>query len=315
MSGGPEAIHQLAQIINELGVRAEILYGGADFEINKGRLSFDPVANNPLLAEYARYGPVTARRVTLTERSFVILPEMYAGWHEMFAPAIPAYWWLSWDNAFDPRGRIHNPAQQTKFFGQRHLLHLTQTFRAHMCLRERGVRRILDLVDYTDPRFTAAKPVHPNRTFTIAYNPRKAGEFAKHFFDRHPDIPSCPIFGMSKDQVRDALSRAMIYVEFGRNPGNDRMVREAACVGCIVLAKAVGGSAYFEDMPLDQRFKFEEQDVTSGKLASLIKAIAQNPVSYFEAQSFYRNYLYLEKEQMVLQVHRLLLTFSPAKNL
>jgi hypothetical protein len=37
MSGGPEAIHQLAQIINELGVRAEILYGGADFEISKGR--------------------------------------------------------------------------------------------------------------------------------------------------------------------------------------------------------------------------------------------------------------------------------------
>jgi hypothetical protein len=103
MSGGPEAIHQLAQIINELGVRAEILYGGADFEISKGRLKFDPVANNPLIAEYARYAPITVRRVTLTEQSIVILPEMYAGWHEMFAPAIPAYWWLSWDNAFDPR--------------------------------------------------------------------------------------------------------------------------------------------------------------------------------------------------------------------
>jgi hypothetical protein len=176
-----------------------------------------------------------------------------------------------------------------------------------MCLRERGVRRIFDLVDYTDPRFIAAKPVHPNRTFTIAYNPRKAGTLAKHFFDRHPDIPGCPIIGMSKAQVRDALSRTMIYVEFGRNPGNDRMPREAACVGCIVLAKAAGGSAYFEDMPLDDRFKFEEQDVTSGKLAALIKAIAHDPMPYFEAQSFYRHHLYLEKEQMVLQARRLLM--------
>ena len=188
------------------------------------------------------------------------------------------------------------------------LLHLAQTFRAHMCLRQRGVRRILDLVDYTDPRFTAAKPVHPNRVFTVAYNPRKGGALAKYFFDHHPDIPSCPLAGMSKDQVRDALSRAMIYVEFGHNPGNDRMPREAACVGCIVLAKAVGGSAYFEDMPLDHKFKFEEQDVTSGKLAAVIKAIARDPVPCFEAQSFYRSHLYLQKEQMVLQVRSLLVT-------
>ena len=32
-SGGPESIHQLAQIINELGVRAEIIYGGSSFKI------------------------------------------------------------------------------------------------------------------------------------------------------------------------------------------------------------------------------------------------------------------------------------------
>src|SRR5262249_38689727 len=157
--------------------------------IEKGKLTYEPAMNGSLLKEYARYSPIITRSVTLTEKTLVILPEMYAGWHDMFAPARPAYWWLSLDNAFDPRGRIHDPAQQARFFGQRDLLHLMQTFRAHMHLRERGVRRILSLVDYTDPRFTAAKPVHPNGTFTIAYNPRKAGTLAKHFFDRHPDIP------------------------------------------------------------------------------------------------------------------------------
>jgi hypothetical protein len=275
---------------------------------------YEHATNNPALEEYARYSPIVARSVPLTERTLVILAEMYALQHEMFAPAGIAYWWLG-GTPFQTGGHLSDLPLRAKFLTQHDILHLAQTFRVHTHLRRDGARQVLDLVDYTDPRFTAAKPVHPNRTFTAAYNPRRAGTLAKRFFDRHPDIPSHPIVGMSKDQVRDALSRSMIYVEFGRNPGNDRMVREAACVGCIVLAKAVGGSAYFEDMPLDQRFKFEEQDVTSGKLASLIKAIVQNPVSYFEAQSFYRNYLYLEKEQMVLQVHRLLLTFSPAKNL
>ena len=98
----------------------------------------------------------------------------------------------------------------------------------------------------------------------------------------------------------------MIYVEFGNNPGNDRLPREAACVGCIVLAKRAGGSAYFEDMPLDDRFKFNEQAIKSGKLAEIVKAIARDPLPHFEGQSYYRHHLYLEKDQMILQVRRLL---------
>ena len=106
---------------------------------------------------------------------------MYALQHEMFAPARIAYWWLSWNNAFAKGSRLSDPALRAKFFAQSDILHLAQTFRAHTHLRREGARQILDLVDYTDPRFTAAKPVHPNRTFTIAYNPRRAGSAGKTF--------------------------------------------------------------------------------------------------------------------------------------
>jgi hypothetical protein len=307
ISGGPESIHQLAQVINNLGVQAEILYAGRNFEIKKNKLTYEPPPNNPAFKEYARYSPIIVRSVTLTERTLIIMPEMYAPMDD-FRPIRVAYWWLSWNNAFAESRRLSDPALRAKFLAQNEILHLAKSFRVHLHLRREGARQILDLVSYTDPRFTTAKPVHPNRTFTVAYNPRKADALAKHFFDRHPDIPSCRIVGMSKDQVRDALSRAMIYVEFGPNPGTDRMPREAASVGCIVVARTAGGSAYFEDTPLDDIFKFAKQDVTSGKLAALIKAIARDPALYFEAQRFYRNHIYLEKEQMVLQVRRLLLT-------
>src|SRR5262249_10426608 len=172
ISGGPEAIHQLAQIINDLGVRAEIVYGNTDFKIKRHKLTYEPAVKDPVREEYARYSPIVARSVPLTERTLVILPEMHALMHKMFAPAGIAYWWLSWDNAFAKGSRLSDQALHAKFFGQRDILHLAQTFRAHICLREKGVRQILDLVDYTDPRFTTAKPVHPNPTFTIAYNPR-----------------------------------------------------------------------------------------------------------------------------------------------
>jgi hypothetical protein len=308
-SGGPESVHQIAQVINDLGVRAEIIYGSPNFRITEGKLQHRFSTNIPAFKEYARYSPIPAKSVRLTERTLVILPEMYLLMHGLFAPARVAYWWLSWDNAFTKERRISDVdlAERARFFSQSDILHLAQTFRAHFLLRRAGARQILDLLSYTDPRFTTAKPVHPNPTFTVAYSPKKAGMLAKHFFDLHPDIPSCPIIGMSKDQVRDALSRAMFYVEFGHNPGNDRLPREAACVGCIVLARAAGGSAYFEDMPLDNGFKFDEEDVTSEKLGTLIKAIARDPIPAFEAQSFYRHHLYLDKEQMILQARRLLM--------
>ena len=42
ISGGSESIHQLAQVINDLGVQAEILYAGRHFEIKKNKLKMKP---------------------------------------------------------------------------------------------------------------------------------------------------------------------------------------------------------------------------------------------------------------------------------
>src|SRR5262249_50106906 len=166
-----EAVHQLAQIINDLGVRAEIIYTGTPFVIytgtpfeknKKNRITYEPATYSAPLEEYARYSPIVTRSVTLTERTLVILPEMYALQHELFAPARFAYWWLSWDNAFAKGGPLSDQTLRAKFLARSDILHLAQTFRAHWHLRREGARQILDLVDYTDPRFTAAKPIHPN---------------------------------------------------------------------------------------------------------------------------------------------------------
>ena len=298
-------------MINQLGIRAEIFYGGAPFEIRRGseaKFIYEPLADNPVLQEYAHYDPIPAKTTALSDRTLVILPEIFPELHKMFAPAVTAYWWLGWDAAFRPGSRLTDPGFQSMFFARADLWHIAQTFRAHVLLREKGVRRIVDVVDYVDPRFTGTKPKRHNDVFRVAYNPKKIGasDLARRFFDHSTDIPACPIIGMSRDQVHETLRQTMIYVEFGNNPGNDRLPREAASVGCIVLAKNAGGSSYFEDMPIDAEFKFTEQDVRSGRLARLIRTIASDPAPYFEAQEFYRSCLRLQREQMMLQTRRLL---------
>ena len=178
ISGGPEAIHQLAQMINQLGVRAEVFYGGAPFEIKRGseaRFIYEPLANNPVLQEYAHYDPISAKSTALSDRTLVILPEIFPELHEMFAPAVTAYWWLGWDAAFRPGSRLADPGFQSMFFARADLWHIAQTFRAHVLLQAKGVRRILDAVDYVDPRFTATKPKRHNDVFRVAFQSEEIG--------------------------------------------------------------------------------------------------------------------------------------------
>jgi hypothetical protein len=298
-------------MINRSGVRAEIFYGGAPFEIRRGNeveFIYEPLTHNLVLQEYAYYDPIPAKSTALSDRTLVILPEIFPELHKMFAPAVTAYWWLGWDAAFRPGSRLTDLGFQSTFFARPDLWHIAQTFRVHVLLREKGARRIVDVVDYVDPRFTGTKPNRHNVVFRVAYNPKRIGaaDLANRFFDDNTDIPACPIIGMSREEVHETLRQTMIYVEFGNNPGSDRLPREAASVGCIVLAKNAGGSSYFEDMPIDAEFKFSEQDVRSGRLAQLIRTIAGDPAPYFEAQEFYRSCLRLQREQMMLQTKRLL---------
>jgi hypothetical protein len=310
VTGGPEAIHQVAQLMNELGVEARIVYGSNDFSITRedeqARLFYRAPAVNPQFEEYRRYCPIPAQSTTLTRRTLVIIPETLADMRTLFAPAMTAIWWLSWNNAFAKKRQLNDASYRSELFSDNRLLHLAQSYRCHLLLRQSGAAHILDLFDYTDARFTQTKPVEPNPTFAVAYNPRKGARLAQKFFGRHPEIPARAIEGMSKSEVRDVLGQTMIYVEFGPNPGNDRLPREAACVGCIVLAHRVGGSMTFEDMPIAPLFKFTEADVMSGALAQRIMKIAGDPKLYFQAQSHYRHHIHLEKEQLTLQVRRLL---------
>ncbi|KAL3809235.1 hypothetical protein ACHAXA_005283 [Cyclostephanos tholiformis] len=51
------------------------------------------------------------------------------------------------------------------------------------------------------------------------------------------------------------------YIDFGPHPGMDRLPREAALAGCIVITNREGAAAHDEDVPLPQEFKFRTFDV------------------------------------------------------
>jgi hypothetical protein len=61
-----------------------------------------------------------------------------------------------------------------------------------------------------------------------------------------------------------------VYVDFGKHPGRDRLPREAALAGCLVMSTYIGSATYWEDMPLSNWYKFETLDEVIGKVAELM---------------------------------------------
>ncbi len=307
VSGGPEAIHQLAQITNELGVRTYIAYYDRHSPptIDRSRVCYEPASANPCLSYYQKYNPVAAADVNLSETTLLILPEVLFDTARQVRDHTAAIWWLSVDNAFSKHSKLRDPEYRKSFFANDRIIHLCQTHYAREVLRGLGVKQTYDLVDYTDDLFTLMPPKVPNSGNRVAYNPRKGGDLAQTFFAKNPAIDATPIQDMTKMQIYEAFRDTQIYVEFGHNPGKDRLPREAACAGCIVLVRDRGGSSFFGDTPLDQFFKFSEDDVTSGVLTGKIRDIRLNPGEFWKRQAFYRNVLYAERELMRLQARQL----------
>lgn len=106
---------------------------------------------------------------------------------------------------------------------------------------------------------------------------------------------------MKKEQVYETLADTHIYIDFGNQPGKDRVPREASMCGCIVFVHRQGSAAYYEDSPLDDFFLFTSDDVTSGNLAQRVKLALENLESMKELQQYYRNKILNEESEFNFQ--------------
>ncbi len=61
-----------------------------------------------------------------------------------------------------------------------------------------------------------------------------------------------PLENMSKQEVRALMQQSRYYIDFGHHPGKDRLPREAAASGCVVLTLRAGAAQFFDDVPLAQ---------------------------------------------------------------
>ena len=331
-TGGPEALHQLAhQIALHGGVARMVYYAPySRIEIEDGVLRCHAEAS-PMPEHFAQYDPQVLRETRLGPGTLIVYPEPLLK-HAAAQDAVHqrAVWWLSFDNALAQNPELMDEAFRRALFGDPELIHFFQSDYTRGFLQAWGARQLYSLSDYTDPTFVhrsliaSDNPPIARRRRTVCYFPNKGAELAERFIAgrvalgsqfaselgarlRHA-VEFLPIRDMTKTEVRETLFGAQVYIDFGHHPGKDRVPREAAIAGAVVLLHDRGAAKCFADHPLAADYRFSEEDITTGRLYQRLDEILERPEAHFAAQRVYRQVILLERERFDLEVRSFFFT-------
>lgn len=304
LTGGPEALHQLAGVLRAQGRDAQIMYYGspanAVMRIDNGVLTSSHSTPEETPLPYRRYGVHVTDCCVLTPTVCVVLPEVLQTDVHPFAPAQVAVWWLSVDNAIS--STPFTDPQQMRRWLQAVPLHLVQSMYAAAWLAKNGRPDSWMLSDFTDPDFTKQPSNLGERKRQVLFNPRKGGEAAHQLQKCLPDWEFLPLLNYSKSQLRQLMVQSRYYIDFGHHPGKDRLPREAAASGCLVLTRNAGAAHFFRDVPLQAHYKFMAAEVESGQLAQRLLQFDLQYEQHWNAQSRYRATILREREIFEMEV-------------
>lgn len=277
-TGGPEALHQLVDSLRRHGSDAWLW-------------PWPESRGNERIADYQRYDAPETTEMLDEVGTAVVLPETALHLAGLWHKANVVCWWLSIDNSpyFGVRRLMENERAdgappsfallRTIVGSQRRVLrdraqlarmtHLTQSRFAFDFIRTALRVSPTMLGDYIPD----VPPVRPHKadTFSVAFNPAKGKGLTDEIRSlSNPSLAWLPIQGLSREGVGSLLDRATVYVETGHQPGKDRIPREAALRGCVILMLRKGAGRNEHDCPLAVEYKIETGPEAARRFASAL---------------------------------------------
>lgn len=301
VTGGPEALHQLAHAISQLGGRARLAYYSGDncqCTITRDSITCATPSARCLDA-YAMYDPQPLKKHAICDSTLVVFPEILSPIVSNWPKWNRALWWLSVYHAASHNENLRYAKYRRAFFSDKNLTHLYQSDYARSYIVEHGATTIAPLFDYVDRAFFT-----PNTTekIHIALFPEKGANLVSLFCNDNKDLSFLHIKGMDREEVAHTLRASFIYIDFGHHPGKDRVPREASAAGAVVFVHCDGAADSYSDYPLDDFYKFTLLDIRSGDLRQRIDRVMADPAAHAARQQYFRQKVALEKEEFYLQV-------------
>jgi hypothetical protein len=232
-SGGPEALHQLANELNCLdGVEALTYYVGP--------------REPDVVAEFHRHYKIReTTRADIPGATIVVADTMDPNLYPTPVAGAKWIWWLA--------AQRHFPLERYRNCG-----HLFQSDFARLQLEQIGYSGLM-LTDYLRETFASADNASPKKDI-VAYNGTKSPLAAIRLKLACPSLRMVAIRQLSHEQVMRVLDEAKIYLDMGWHPGRDRMPREAALRGCLVVTNREGAAGNSVDVPIPDDYKLDADD-------------------------------------------------------
>jgi len=178
-------------------------------------------------------------------------------------------------------------------------LHLFQSDYAKHNLLKNGLTNIKHLCGYLDDGFFPYDYKIDSKEDIVLFNPKKGFKFTKKIISSAPNIKFLPIQNMSRQEVINMMKKAKVYIDFGNHPGKDKMPREAAICGCCVITGKRGSAAFYQDVPLSDKYKFEDKEENIPKIVDTIRYCINNHKEAIKDFDEYREVIKKEKDRFI----------------
>ncbi len=324
VTGGSELLHQLVDLINRNGRKAYIVYCGE----KKHKIPND----------YSKYCINLAESIKDTSHNIVIIYEGMFNKTIEIEKAQMLLWWLSVDLMYHSSiyfmalrdifsfsfslglkslvlriGKLiikkENYFKNNISFKKLRNKNLTngyQSIYAQNYMYKKGFDQIIPLSDYINTDFVDKVDNLKEKKDIILYNPKKGIKFTKKIIKANPDLSFIPIQNRTRKEVIDLMSKAKIYIDFGFHPGKDRIPREAALSGCVVITDRRGSAYYYEDVSIPNEYKFIDKNKEIANIGKKLRYVLDNYDIAVKDMEHYVNKIKKEKSIFEHEVEELL---------
>lgn len=136
------------------------------------------------------------------------------------------------------------------------------------------------------------------------FNPSKGLEIVLQLQKVVTEIEWIPIINLGPEELMVLMQTAKVYVDFGNHPGKDRIPREAAVNGCCVITNKMGSAAYTEDVPIPEKYKFDDPVEDALAIKQLILDICEHYEEHQKEFDSYRERIHGERKQFAKEVEQ-----------
>lgn len=315
-SGGPELLHQLVYELNNNGIESYITY----YRTNNENPEYTPDDFKKYIDTYK-----TLNDIEDSENNITITPEIVLALNltKNLKNTKKIMWWLSVDNFTRDYGLINTLKTHGLIWTLKLMItgkimydlsyvkhidgHLCQSRYAMEFLENNGISNIAYLSDYISDEYLTIPENIENKEDIIVYNPKKGIKFTKKIIEKAPHLNFIPIENLTTMQVKELLLKSKVYIDFGTHPGKDRIPREAAMCGCCIITNKKGSAKYYDDVPINEEFKFEDNEDNIDNIIEKITICINNYDKEILKFKEYQQFIKHEKEQFEMDVKKIFL--------